>query len=360
MAGWIQVADSIAVIFDTCVHNGEIYACGGGLYKFTGTEWIEVAPELESYYTYRIISYNGTIYGGTITNSGDTYGGCLLEWNGVDSWSLVAPQYNFIQEYISGLEIHNGELWAGVTAVNYGTCELNKWNGSNAWTVMAHTSGTSQVWGIKSFNGKIYGEGRYGQLLEYDNVNAWVVVASQLNSQTVIRGLEDFNNELYVGTYPNGRLFKWNGSDAWIQVAASYYGGTHYVNQLKVFNAELLGATRGTGMGTLLKFTGSAWTELCDTLGTETAPVGLEELQGELYCGMDGGHLYKLSNRFFNLSLSNTWMRGETYLSLAGSWEPGTLYVALDGDATIESVKNDTIESLKAETIGFQRRSWRQ
>jgi len=40
--------------------------------------------------------------------------------------------------------------------------------------------------------------------------------------------------EIYGGTYPNGNLLKWNGSNAWEQVAPKY-GSETYILSLIVF-----------------------------------------------------------------------------------------------------------------------------
>lgn len=40
-------------------------------------------------------------------------------------------------------------------------------------------------------------------------------VATEINGQDYIRALCVFNNKVYGGTASGGRLFEWNGIDAW-------------------------------------------------------------------------------------------------------------------------------------------------
>ena len=294
--GWLNVADGIINIYDTCIENSEIYACGGALIKYTGSEWTQLAPKLVNYEARTIKGHNGTIYAGT---QGAVDGGCLLEFNGSNAWTLVAPMYSDYQQISSLLEFSvDGYLYGGVVGWSLTRSALLRWNESTSW-VEAAPSIESGCWELIEFNSKIYaGTLTTGALLEYNGINAWVKKASILNGQVGIYGLCVFNGELYAGTYPNGRLFKYNGSNAWVQVAASYYTDTHYIYSLKVHDSELYGAVTATGAGgqgggTLLKFTGSAWTKVANRKLGEVFNVGLEELGGELYGGMLFGHLFR-------------------------------------------------------------------
>ena len=48
---------------------------------------------------------------------------------------------------------------------------------------------------------------------------AWTQVAPYLASATYIYSLAVLNGKLYGGTYLNGNLYEWNGTDAWVSKA---------------------------------------------------------------------------------------------------------------------------------------------
>ena len=91
------------------------YAKSGNPHKYQGanktiSHWTEVAPQLGSQtYIFSLAVFNGKLYGGTFP------GGCLFEWNGVDSWIQVAPQLNS-QTHIYSLAVFNGKLYGGTAS----------------------------------------------------------------------------------------------------------------------------------------------------------------------------------------------------------------------------------------------------
>jgi hypothetical protein len=149
---------------------------------------------------------------------------------------------------------------------------------------------------IVEFNGKLYGgTGSTGLLLEWNETNAWIKVADQLNTQT-INCLCVFNNKLYAGTSPGGRLFEWNGTDAWSEKASAPNAST-YINDMLVFNNELYAVSgsslyNGSWKCNLLKWNGTnAWTKMApSTFEFEYATRNLWclcKFNGVLYAGTD-------------------------------------------------------------------------
>ena len=52
-------------------------------------------------------------------------------------------------------------------------------------------------------------------------------------AETSINSLAVFNNKLYGGTSPNGKLYEWNGADAWVEKAPKL-GSETTINSLAV------------------------------------------------------------------------------------------------------------------------------
>jgi len=62
-----------------------------------------------------------------------------------------------------------------------------------------------------------------------------------------------------------------------------------------------------------------------------------------------------------NLQLSDIWKSSFPYVTVANEWLNALKgYLSLNGNAAIESIKSNTIESLKIETLDYQKRSWRK
>ena len=79
--------------------------------------------------------------------------------------------------------------------------------------------------------------------------------------------------EIYGGTAGNGNLLKWNGTDAWTQVAPKYVPETH-IFSLAILNGEIYGGTRPNG--NLLKWNGTnAWTQVAPKYVSETSIYSL-------------------------------------------------------------------------------------
>lgn len=77
-------------------------------------------------------------------------------------------------------------------------------------------------------------------------MSEWLQVANSLNSQTGITSLAVFENRLYGGTSPNGRLFNLNNvGNAWEQVCAQLTETG--ILSLCEFNNNLYGGTTPNG-----------------------------------------------------------------------------------------------------------------
>ena len=68
----------------------------------------------------------------------------------------------------------------------------------------------TSIYSLAAYNNKLYGGTQpNGKLYEWNDVNAWVEVAPKLGAETYILSLAVYNNKLYGGTYPNGKLHRW-------------------------------------------------------------------------------------------------------------------------------------------------------
>jgi hypothetical protein len=147
----------------------------------------------------------------------------------------------------------------------YGIAEEDKWGSVDRnWMEVAPRLGTEpQIFSLAVFNNKLYGGTiPNGKLFEWNGTNAWVEVAPQAGgTETYILSLAVFNNKLYGGTVPNGKLFEWNGTNAWVEVAPQAGGTETQIYSLAVFNNKLYGGTLPNGK--LFEWNGTnAWVEV--------------------------------------------------------------------------------------------------
>ena len=247
---WIPVADVVnqRIIRSLCVYNNKLYGGteqyttlnGGELYEWNEVDaWIQVAPKLGQGVIQNLIVHNNKLYGGTSGNSA-----CLYEWNGVNAWVEVAPPVFTGQTVISLAVFDKGDGTSRIYAsIQLGLAGLNEglyeWNGTNAWVGVADNTLIAQE--IIVYDNNIYATSG-GELAKWNKIDVLQKVANQIDTETP-GGLCVFQSELYAGTISptggqGGRLFKWNGTDAWIQVAGQQFENT-VLRNLVVYNNKM-------------------------------------------------------------------------------------------------------------------------
>jgi hypothetical protein len=159
------------------VYDSKLYAAGdnGILYEWSGSSWVEKAPQLNSRKINYLYEFNGKLYGGCGTTSGY---GCLHEWNDADAWVEVAPAFNdgsYTGANIQALMEYSGELYA-ICVPSGGYHWLLKWNGLDAWTKIGNCEKyANQAHQMAVFNSKLWwgtrpaGVGPY--IYSYDGVS---------------------------------------------------------------------------------------------------------------------------------------------------------------------------------------------
>ena len=116
-------------------------------------------------------------------------------------------------------------------------------------------------------------------------IASWVEKAGQLAAESQLRGLSVLNGELYGGTVATGLLYKWNGADAWVQMAPQL--GLEFINSMCVFNGKIYGGT--ASLAKLYEWNGTnAWVKVADRLGLQTYINDLCVFNGKLYGVTDG------------------------------------------------------------------------
>ena len=75
---------------------------------------------------------------------------------------------------------------------------------------------------------------------------SFLEVAPKLGVESDITSLAVHNSKLYGSTADNGKLYEWNGVNAWVEVAPKL-GAETYILSLAVHNSKLYGGTNPNG-----------------------------------------------------------------------------------------------------------------
>lgn len=140
----------------------------------------------------------------------------------------------------------------------------------------------------------------------------WKIVAQRypvtFPESADITSLIEFNGGLYGILSSSGRLLKWNGVDAWMQVAANWGGGTTSIGGLVVLNNVLYGFGRDDG--TLQKFTGSGWLQVAPALAGKGIYCSVV-YNNKIYAGTSG----VLSDLLYEWNGVNAWVQVAPHLN---------------------------------------------
>ncbi|MHA1809380.1 MAG: hypothetical protein ACTSYH_03605 [Candidatus Heimdallarchaeaceae archaeon] len=286
-----------------------------------GSGWVEVAPTYGGAKGRALVTYSNSLYGGT-WDSGE-----LLLWNDVNAWTQKAPILNSQNRIYELLEL-NEYLYASVGAGSGGEAQLFKWNGTNNWTEVAGQPATSDTqakcsvvwndeiymgtekgnffkwngtdaWTLLSsghgnlahmivFNNNIYIAGYDlvlggARLLKYDGISVTTVSNIPGNDETGINRLYVYNNTLYAGTQPTGRLFEYNGINTLVEVAEQYDENSVYIYDIIQHGDYLYGLLGNSGI--LARWNESdAW--ILEEPQTDALDTGLR------LCSHSDGYLY--------------------------------------------------------------------
>jgi hypothetical protein len=218
---WADVAQMLgyAYIYPLIVYNNKIYGGtdAGRLYEWNGTNaWVNKTyppPNPVAWSIKILFEYDGILYGV------DQYSSVFL-WDDIHNVWIYINKITGLTTPITGCSVlFNDKIYcSGVSG------KLYEWNGIDDWTQIApQYESESTIYSLALYNNKIYG-GTYpgGHLLEWNGTDAWVEVVPKQGNETRILSLVVYHGKLYGGTYPNGNLVEWAGSGGWKPASKLY------------------------------------------------------------------------------------------------------------------------------------------
>jgi len=126
--------------------------------------------------------------------------GYLWQWN---KSHLLVLKSQIVNEAIISLAVHNNVLYGASTQGR-----LFRWNGADAWTVVADNLPGVSIDSILSHEGYFFGATATGKVYAWNGVDAWTAIATDNEAWTLSR-MFSYNGDIYcVGYGTGGGLFK--------------------------------------------------------------------------------------------------------------------------------------------------------
>ena len=253
--------------FSMAVHEGALYAgtCepgreeSGRVYRHAGdTKWIDCGAPDKSNAVTALAVHNGKLFAGTgkyrvagsslKESENQVLGGKVFRYEGGTRWIDCGqlPQ----TEAVGGLVVYRGKLHASSLYKPAGFFRLE---GDGTWTTLpvpevidpkTGETGPRRVVPLTIHEGAIFA-GSYdgGHVYRFDG-KAWTN-CGQLGDNTQTYSFAQYGGKLHVGTWPSGRVFRFEGIDKWIDTGR--LGEELEVMGMAVHNGRLIAGTLPLG-----------------------------------------------------------------------------------------------------------------
>ena len=335
------------------VHEGDLYAGTfetgegetGHVFRYAGaTEWEDLGAPDDSNSVMSLASYDGQLYAGTgrVKGKGSALppspnmneGGRVFRLEGTD-WvdcGKLGGERNGYAEYchdtVQTLEVFQGQLYA----IPLYTQGLFCFDGKDKWTDCGSHGVRSMNLGVFRDNLHLLENGNGVIRFERgDNWTRWIRLTNlQGVSQTYSMAV--YEGQLYVGTWPEGSVFRWETDGTWTNTGR--LGSELEVMGMAVYNGKLYAGT--LPLAQVYRYDGDGeW--ICTGQLDTTPDVKYRRawstavFQGKLYYGtLPSGRVYSLEagkSVTYDRALAPGWRH------LAAVRAGGSLKLTIDGEA---------------------------
>ena len=238
------------------VYKGELYtglsdasrpedACH--VFRYAGgTEWVDCGRLGTHPLTVSVCSmivHKGQLYAGTgvwdWVRAGAGVGGPshVYRYAGGTRWEDCGQVGNGYR--LMPLASFKGDLYAGNDAV-----KCYRYESDGNWAFCGRLGPTSEVLcqGMTTYRGHLYGS-TIPAMYRYDGGTNWVCIGRNPHGITQVHKLQVCEGRLYAGTWPQGKVLRYEGGDQWtdcgqLGIATDQYQ-INEVNDLTVYNGKL-------------------------------------------------------------------------------------------------------------------------
>jgi hypothetical protein len=338
--------------FALAVHRGELYAgtCepgkdeSGRVYRYCPAEenaWIDCGAPDRSNSVTALAVYQGSLYAGTgryrlagsalPESENTTLGGRVFRYEGGTSWTDCGQLPD--TEAVGGLVVFRGRLYASSL---YRPAGFFRYEDSRRWTRLpvpqAVDPATSQavprrVEALTVHNGFLYASSYDGGHVYRFDGQAWTD-CGRLGDNTQTYSFAQYEDRLYVGTWPSGRVYRWEDPDRWTDVGR--LGEEREVMGMLVHNGRLIAGT--LPLAEVYSYEGgSRWKRLARLDHTPNVTYRrawtMVEHEGQVFCStLPSGRIFAFSagqQAQWGHSLSPEWH----HVAATKSQDRLTLYV---------------------------------
>lgn len=351
------------------VHNGGLYAgtCetgnndAGHVYRWEGgRRWADCGRPDRCNAVTSLAACRGKLYAGTgryrlagsalPESANPNLGGKVFRYDGDGQWTLCG---HFKQmEAVGGMVEFRGELYASSL---YRPPGFFRYRDGRQWIPCPTPRDGRRVVALGVYNGSIYGTSYDAcNVYRYDGQGWEDLGALETAGQTY--SFEVYAGALFVGTWPNGRVFRSANGRQWIN--AGQLGAEKEVMGMAVFNGKLYAGTLPSAE--VYRFDGGAtWTSTGQLDRTPAVRYrrawSMAVYQGQLFCGtLPSGRVYSLTAGY---CVTDDHALPPGWRHLAARRQGGRLTLFVDGKSVAEAAADGAasidLTNDRPWTIGF-------
>jgi len=321
--------------FALTVHEGDLYAgtCepgqdeSGRVYRYGpgADQWHDCGAPDNSNSVMALAVYQGRLYAGTgkyllagsalPESANTTLGGRVFRYEGDTRWTDCGqlPQTNAV----GGMVVYRGHLYASSL---YRPAGFFRYEGQSNWSSLpvpqridpaTSALGPQRVESLTVHEGFLYASSYDGGHVYRFDGQSWTD-CGQLGDNTQTYAFAQFEGRLMTGTWPSGRVYRFDDVDRWTDVGR--LGGEHEVMGMLVHNGRLMAGT--LPLAEVYAFDGGeTWKRLARLDHTPDVTYRrawtMAEHAGEVFCStLPSGHVFAFSagrQAAWGHTLSSDW-----------------------------------------------------
>jgi hypothetical protein len=244
-----------------------------------------------------LIVYKGSLYTGIADASRPEDACHVFRYAGDAEWIDCGRLGNDpLTPAVFSVAVHRGSLYAGTGQWDWfraraGVAGLNhvyRYEGEKDWNDCGQFGNGYRVMSLASFRGELYASDDQLKVYRYDGGQKWAY-CGQLSdgSERLVNCVTSYRGHLYGSTHPS--IYRYDGRTTWECIGKAPFGVTQ-VHKLQVYDAHLYAGTWPHGK--VLRYEGhDQWTD-CGQLGIATDQYQINEINdltvynGKLYAGV--------------------------------------------------------------------------
>jgi hypothetical protein len=248
------------IAFGLAVHEGALYAgtCepgkdeSGRVYRYAGAQqWIDCGAPDKSNSVMALAVHQGKLYAGTgkyklagshlKESENTTLGGRVLRYDGGTRWTDCGQLPD--TQAVGGFVVFKGQLYASSL---YRPAGFFRYEGGTLWTsrpvpqgpdLKTQEIGPKRVEALTVYDGFIYASSYDGGHVHRYDGKSWTD-CGRLGENTQTYSFAQYEGALYVGTWPSGRVYRFEDLNRWADVGR--LGKELEVMGMTVHNGTLL------------------------------------------------------------------------------------------------------------------------